>query len=158
METVTPTKANEPDWPLLNKKLTDWQQHHRGWLAELKRAKDNESIADLPAYYRLIQGCMPPGRVAERVAFFLPWLPHRADATSLGKQFKTAGISEMRLFQVLRAEYPNDLVLLRRLIQQAKPSVDWMSFGKVMQYWGKNQKRQLLQDYFLNNLPSKNEE
>ncbi|MCW9013276.1 MAG: type I-E CRISPR-associated protein Cse2/CasB [Gammaproteobacteria bacterium] len=158
METVTQTNINEPDWQMLNKRLTNWQQHQRGWLAELKRAKDNESIADLPAYYRLIQGCISPGRVAERVTFLLPWLPHETDAAALGTQLKAAGISEMRLFQVLRAEYPNDLVLLRRLIQQAKPSVDWSTFGKVMQYWGKHQKRQLLQDYFLSNSPSQDKE
>ena len=139
-----------PDWLALTNKLSDWQKNHRGWLAELKRVKESEEVADMPAYYRLIQGCMAPGRVAERAVFLMPWLPHQEDAMSLGAQFNSAGISEMRLFQILRAEYPNDLIMLRRLIQQTKPSVNWTYFGKSIQFWGQRQKRQLLQDYFLN--------
>lgn len=158
MESTQPENAINPDWLALANKIIDWQQHHRGWLAELKRVKANSEVADLPAYYRLIQGGISPSRVAERAAFLLPWLPHRADAPTLGAQFRSAKISEMRLFQVLRAEYPNDLLLLRRLIQQAKPSVDWADFGKAVQYWGQRQKRQLLQDYFLNTTSSQDKE
>ena len=154
MENSKQTNTDGPDWLALANKINDWQQHHRGWLAELRRSKGALEIADLPAYYRLIQGVASPGKVAERAAFLLPWLPHKAEASSLGTQFRSAGVSEMRLFQMLRAEYPNDLVLLRRLIQQVKPSVDWVEFGKTMQYWGQRQKRQLLQDYFLNTTSS----
>lgn len=158
MESTKRASPTEPDWLALTNKVSDWQQHHRGWLAELKRVKECAEVADLPAYYRLIQGAISPGKVAERATFLLPWLSHRADAPTLGAQFRSAKISEMRLFQVLRAESPGDLVLLRRLIQQAKPSVNWADFGKAMQYWGQKQKRQLLQDYFLNTTSSQDKD
>ena len=150
MANTKQANLTEPDWLALANKLTDWQQHHRGWLAELKRVKESTEVADLPAYYRFIQGCIPPGKLAERAAFLLPWLPHQADAAPIGAQLRSKKISEIRLFQMLRSEYPNDLVVLRRLIQQTKPSVDWTCFGNVIQFWGQRQKRQLLQDYFLN--------
>ena len=142
------------DWPKLVTKSEDWKKNHKGWLAELKRVKTLDEIADRPAYYRLLQGVMPAGRIAERVAFLLPWLPHKDGAESLGQQFQKAKVSEMRLFQVLRSESPGDLEMLRRLIQQTKAEVDWKFFSQTMKYWGKYQKRQLLEHYFLTNQKS----
>ena len=155
MTNAKQNSSTETDWPALADKLSDWQRNHRGWLAEIKRVKDSTEVADLPSYYRFIQGCIKPGRVAERAVFLLPWLQHQPDAVPIGAQFRKNGVSEMRLFQLLRADHPNDLVMLRRLIQQTKPSVDWAYFGKVIQFWGQLQKRQLLQDYFLYSADSK---
>lgn len=137
------------DWLALSGRIKDWQQHHRGWLAELKRCPSVDEIADFPAYYRLIQGQIPAGRVAQRSAFLLPWLPHRAGAVPIGEAFKNARISEMRLFQMMRSESPKDIELLRRLVQQAEPSVDWTKVGPLIYYWGKRSKRQIVEQYFL---------
>ena len=155
MTNAKQNSSTEPDWTALANKLSDWQRNHRGWLAEIKRVKDSTEVADLPSYYRFIQGCIKPGRVAERAVFLLPWLHHQPDTVPIGAQFRKNGVSEIRLFQLLRAEHPNDLVILRRLIQQTTPSVDWAYFGKVIQFWGQLQKRQLLQDYFLYSADSK---
>ncbi|RLA38675.1 MAG: hypothetical protein DRR42_28380, partial [Gammaproteobacteria bacterium] len=141
--------AQNIDWLALSGRLKEWQQHHRGWLAELKRCRSLDDIADYPAYYRLIQGHIPAGRVAQRSAFILPWLPHRASAKPIGESFKNARISEMRLFQMMRSESPKDIELLRRLIQQAEPSVDWQKFGSTIYYWGKRSKREIVEQYFL---------
>lgn len=137
------------DWLALSARIKEWQQHHRGWLAELKRCRNLDDIADYPAYYRLIQGQISAGRVAQRSAFLLPWLPHRAGARPIGEAFKKARISEMRLFQMMRSESPKDIELLRRLIQQADPAVDWTKFGPLIYYWGKRSKRQIVEQYFL---------
>lgn len=150
MANIKRANSTDPNWLTLANRVSDWQKNHRGWLAELKRVKESSEVADIPAYYRFIQGCISPGKLAERAAFLLPWLSHQTSADSLGTHFRKSDVSEIRLFQILRAEYPNDLIMLRRLIQQTKPSVDWTYFGKVIQFWGWRQKRQLLQDYFIN--------
>jgi len=142
-------KTQSIDWLALSARIKEWQQHHRGWLAELKRCPGIDDIADYPAYYRLIQDHIKPGRVAERSAFLLPWLMHRKAAAAIGESFKEARISETRLFQMLRSESPKDIELLRRLIQQAEPTVNWAQFGPLLQYWGKRSKRQIVEQYFL---------
>jgi len=67
----------------------------------------------------------------------------------MGLQMQQNDISEKRLFQVVRADSPDDLVYLHRLAIQMKPTVDWQEFGRMLFYWGKNAKRQLLQNYYL---------
>ena len=59
---------------------------------------------------------------------------------------------------MMRSEYPKDIELLRRLVQQAEPTVDWGQFGPLLQYWGKNSKRRILEQYFLDDNEGKNSE
>ncbi len=151
-------QAQSINWIMMRTRIKDWQENHRGWLAELKRCQGVDDIADLPAYYRLIQGYANPGRIAERGAYLLPWLPHREGAKPIGASLRSAKISEMRLFQMMRSEYPKDIELLRRLVQQAEPTVDWGQFGPLLQYWGKNSKRRILEQYFLDDNEGKNSE
>lgn len=128
-----------------------------GLKAELKRATSPDDLVEIPAFYRLMIA-VGTHKDWQRVAFFLPYASHKQGADSLGKQLAKAGVSEMRLFQVIRSESPNDIIQLRRLVRQIKPTVDWQQLGSMLYYWdyvrpghdAKENKRRLLEDYFLN--------
>lgn len=143
-------KEDKPRFVGLYQRFTQLDQHISGLKAELKRAVTPEDLIEIPAFYRLMAGT-GTNKDWQRVAFFLPYAAHAKGADSLGKQLAKAGVSEMRLFQVLRSELPNDIVQLRRLVQQVKPTVDWQQFGSMLFYWEYNDsnKRHLLEDYFL---------
>jgi CRISPR system Cascade subunit CasB len=110
-------------------------------------------LLDKPSFYRLMAG-KGTDKAWQRVAFFLPYvIKDRPGAEALGRQLARAKISEMRLFQVLRSDYPNDLIQLRRLVQQVEPSLDWQAFGETLYYWNKSNKQRILQDFFLATTP-----
>lgn len=144
-------KENKPQFVELYHRFTELDKHISGLKAELKRATTPEDLVEIPAFYRLMTG-IGTHKDWQRVAFFLPYVKHQEGADSLGKQLAKAGVSEMRLFQVIRSESPNNIVQLRRLVQQVKPTVDWRQFGNMLFYWDYDDrnKRTLLEDYFLN--------
>ena len=124
----------------------------RGKQAELRRhVRQPDDLAEMPAFYTLCRG-IRPNRQHQRIAFFLPICHHQEKALSIGAQLAKNGISELRIFRVIRSESPNDLIQLRRLCQHIDASVDWREFGRMLWYWGadaKYSKRQLLEDYFV---------
>jgi len=111
-----------------------------------KRVSAPEELGTRPAFYRLFPGERPPSW-GERIAFMLPWCTHSDDAKPLGQQLALAGVSEARVFQVVRAEPPNDLIQLRRLLQHVEPVVNWQQFGSQLFYWNERAKRALLEDF-----------
>jgi len=121
-----------------------------GLEAEIKRATSPGALVEIPSFYRLMAGT-GTHKGCQRVAFFMPYVKHQSGADSIGRQLAKGGVREMRLFQVIRSGSPNDIIQLRRLVQQVKPTVDWQYFGKTLYYWnyGDCNKRQLLEDYFL---------
>jgi CRISPR system Cascade subunit CasB len=129
-----------------------FQQFTPGQKAELKRVAKPDDVAEIPAYYRLFPG-MRPLSWCQRMAFILPWAKHAEGAFSLGRQLAQKGISEKRIYHVVRAVYPNDLIQLRRLVQHIEPRLDWRSFGKTLYYggdrWSSPAKRRLLEDFFV---------
>ena len=130
------------------KKLSNGQK------AELRRVTKPDDVTLIPAYYRLFPGIKTDVRW-QRVAYFLPCAKHKAGGSTLGSQLAKAGISEARLFQVIRSESPNDLIQLRRLVQQVEPALDWQYFGTALFFWGKQNKQRLLEDYFMNHTEKK---
>jgi CRISPR system Cascade subunit CasB len=116
--------------------------------AELRRVRAPEDLASIPGFYRLL-----PGKRAYeewlRVLFCLPWAKHADEARPLGAQLAKHHIHEQRLFQVIRSAFPNDLIQLRRLLQHVEPTVDWQRFGWQLYYWRPEDKRQLLEDFYL---------
>jgi len=71
--------------------------------------------------------------------------------TSLGKALALPGkVNEKRLFQIVRADYPSDVKQLRRLLKQIEPSVDWYKMAKQLWHWDKYRKRNLMEDFVLN--------
>lgn len=121
-----------------------------GLEAELKRAVSPEALVAIPSFYRLMAG-IGTHKGWQKVAFFMPHVKHQVGAKPIGGQLAKGGVSEMRLFQVIRSNSPNDIIQLRRLVQQVKSTADWQSFGKTLFFWdySDRNKRQLLEDYFL---------
>jgi CRISPR system Cascade subunit CasB len=113
-----------------------------------KRVGAPEELGMRPAFYRLFPATRPPFW-AERVVFFLPFCGHADGAKPLGAQLAAKGVSEARLFQVVRADEPNDLIQLRRLLQHVEPVVDWAELGRLLYYWNDRSKRTLLEDFFI---------
>ncbi len=124
-----------------------YEQLGSGPRAELRRASKPDDLALIPAFYRLLPG-IQTNASWQRVVFFLPFVRHREQGGKLGQKLKAGGISEPRLFQVLRSTPPNDLIQLRRLVQQVEPSVDWQHLGNTLFYWNEANKRRLIEDYF----------
>lgn len=129
-------------------------ERNSGVKAELRRVAEPHELLEKPSFYRLMAG-KGTGEGWQHVAFFMPYVKHKAGAESLGRQLSKAKISEMRLFQVLRSNSPNDLIQLRRLIQQIEPTLDWEVFGNSLYWWKQTNthKQKILQDYFLTSTP-----
>lgn len=127
-----------------------------GAKADLKRASAPSDLLSLGAFFRL---CRVETNLPQyaRVVFILPWLAHKKDIT-LGELFYSGdgrrGISEARMVQMLRSDWPQDIICLRRMIWQsvgrhAEKGADWSKLGEQLFYWGENNKQRILQDYYL---------
>lgn len=121
-----------------------------GARAELRRAADPEELRDRPALYRLFPG-ERPGKQHLRVAFLLPHCEHRAGAESFGTQLAKSkkAVGEVRVMQMARSAWPEDIKHLRRLAIQVEPAIDWTEFGKALWYWNDTQKRRIVEDYYI---------
>jgi CRISPR system Cascade subunit CasB len=149
-------KPKEPDYLDLCKKF---KILNSGAQAQLRRISEPEGLREIPAFYRLFPNDSPKDRDGRlRVAFLLPWLEdcgeqRRESVPAFGKLLAQAHISEMRVFQVARASPPSDIIQLRRLAIQLKrlkhPKLDWQKFGSMLYYWSTEQKRRLVESYFL---------
>ncbi|MEW6380588.1 MAG: type I-E CRISPR-associated protein Cse2/CasB [bacterium] len=126
-----------------------------GQRAEIRRVRDPDELDWLPSFYRLLPTGAHADRQWRRIIFLLPFARQTDGAASLGAQLAKAKVSEARLFQIIRSNYPNDFLYLRRILQQVQPSLDWQQFGKMLYYWGDNTKRHILEDYFLAAKPEK---
>lgn len=116
--------------------------------AELRRVGEPDELREQPALYQLLPGAKAP-LWALRVLFVMPWLAESGPPQPLAKAFAEANVSDKRLYQVVRTQPDNDLIQLRRLIQQVRPSPDWRTLGKTLFYWSSNAKRSLLEDFFV---------
>ncbi len=143
--------------PAAKKPLPDFMALYQRWAelkpgpkAELRRIARPQDLIEVPAFYRLSFGLdADRNDWMLRLVFCLPCITHASEAGGLGKALAKAGISEKRLFAVIRSEQPNDLIQLRRLMQQAKPTLNWALCAKQLYYWNDLAKRSLLEEYFL---------
>lgn len=130
-----------------------WETLDNGQRAQIRRASNPESLECLPAFYHLI-GYHNSGEIRQlaRVVFLIPFAEkHSENAKPLGRQLNDAKISEKRIFQIVRSSSPNDLIQLRRAVQQAKlSSINWDVLGKSLFFWSKQSKKQLVQSFFIN--------
>ncbi len=143
-------EKKELDFVKLYEHFTSLKMRISGLEAEIKRVASLEDLVDIPSFYRLMAGT-GTHKGWQRVVFFLPYVKHKVGADSIGRQLAKGKVSEMRLFQIIRSGSPNDIIQLRRLVQQVKPTVDWQYFGKTLYWWDcdDRKKQQLLEDYFL---------
>jgi len=146
-------KAVVPDFTALWERYRDVLS--AGHRAELRRVRSPDELRDVPALYRLLGGRRPNKRWL-RVVYMLPYLKHSLKGKSLGAQLAEANVSEARLFQVIRSEEPNDLVQLRRILQQVEPTVNMDKQGRDLFFWDKRQNKQrLIEDYFVSKFRDK---
>lgn len=145
-----------------------WQALDNGASAQLRRVSEPEQLMDIPAFYRLVQpfGWPQNKTVLLRLVFCLTAgkqvIKHQEKSEkhpkgiSLGKALADSGkINERRVYQLLRAGWPNDLVQLRRLLKHAEPTLYWPQFAEQMSWWNKRMQQQLLEDFVLALPPKK---
>ena len=120
-----------------------------GQKAELRRVAEPDDLSLVAALYRLFPGIRPDVR-HRRVSFLLPWcVQSKGSSADLGRQLVDKGINEMRVLQVARASSPLDLIQFRRIVMHVEPFVDWAEFGPMMWFWGKGNKRHLVENFYL---------
>lgn len=144
-------KQKLPDFMAL---YNAWEQLPKGPQAELRRVGRPDELIKVPAFYRLFSGKAAQEwqkQAYQRLIFCLPCIKHTSDDVGLGKALtKGKEISEKRLFQVVRSDAPNDMIQLRRILQMVEPSANWPKAAKLLWYWSERSKRDLLEDYFIN--------
>lgn len=149
----------------------EYQALSNGDKASIRRCVEPDDLLITPAFLRLISETLGQFNGAERanasaffnhlsqiarIVYFLPFA--KSSGKSLGVVFHQENISERRLFLVMRSEYPQDLIQLRRLCQQCKDAdIDGLKLANLLLYWGKDKstseasKRQLMKDFYLSN-------
>lgn len=137
------SKQPIPDFVALARR---YEQLPPGPKAELRRVVRPDDLGLIPAFYRLLSGVRINPQW-QRIVYFLPFVHHAEGSSNLGQQL-AGRVSEDRLFQVLRSTSPNDLIQLRRLVQQVEPRADWQKFGAMLYFWNESNKRRLVEDYF----------
>lgn len=130
-----------------------WEKLPPGPKAELRRVSRPEDLIEIPAFYRLFSGRAVrewEKQAYQRLIFCLPHISHTDNETTLGKALAVGrGVSEKRLFQVVRSEQPNDMIQLRRIFQMTAPVANWPRVAKILWYWNERSKRDLLEEYFI---------
>lgn len=152
--------------------LQAWRDLKPGAMAQLRRAAEPDALRDIPDFYRLVQ---PFGwqemswkeqEALVRMVFCLSAHRHgvhhkpkeadQARGITLGQALaKGEKISERRIFQLIRADAPQDMIQLRRLLIHADPVLDWEEMAKQLTYWGKKNRQKLLEDFVLAQPPKK---
>lgn len=141
--------------------LQVWQRMPNGPKAELRRCASLDDLLEVPAFYRLLGSRGErewQKRAYQRMIFCLPCVQHTENKISLGAALARSrkgarpAVAESRMIQVVRSESPNDMIQLRRILKQAEPSVNWPLMATQLWYWDYNDrsKRDLLEDYFIN--------
>ena len=134
-----------------------WHGLRPGPRAEIRRVSEPDELMDLPSFYRLVepfgwQADLPPWEKDKwkRLVFLLNHIENRGEH-SLGKALALSGkVNEKRLFQIVRADYPNDIIQLRRVLKQVEPAVNWQKMATQIWDWDKYRKRALMEDFILN--------
>jgi len=137
-----------PDFLALYQRYQDLKP---GPQAELKRVMNPDDLAEIPAFYRILQDNKDYQKM-QRLIYCLPLVKHQDQGDSLGRALAKVNINEKRLFMVIRSLEPNDLIQLRRLLKQAdKPTVDWLQMANALWWWdhpSQQSKRKILEDFF----------
>lgn len=147
-----------------------WNALDNAASAQLRRVAEPEALRDIPAFYRLVNDlgwresanhypllravfCLSAGKNVIKHAE--PTEKH-LHGISLGKALAVSDkINERRIYQLLRANWPQDMVQLRRLLSHAEPTLHWPSMMQQLTWWNERARRQLLEDFVLAQPPKK---
>ncbi|PID43126.1 MAG: type I-E CRISPR-associated protein Cse2/CasB [Proteobacteria bacterium] len=138
------SQQKKPDFMRLYQQYTELKP---GLKAELRRLAEPDDLANVPAFYHLLNG-HAGDRKMKRLIFCLPTIKNHVEGITLGQALAKAGVSEKRLFLVIRSEFPNDIIQLRRLLKMAEPNLDWPQLAQSLYWWGQSNKQSILEDYF----------
>ncbi|NPU83381.1 MAG: type I-E CRISPR-associated protein Cse2/CasB [Syntrophaceae bacterium] len=137
-----------------------WQRLTSGPKAELRRVSHPENLLAIPAFYRLYSGRGKTEwekQAYQRLIYCLPCIKEHTDRpVTLGAalaDIRKGGrtvVSEKRLFQVVRSNFPNDIIQLRRVLRMVEPTVNWQKTAMTLWYWNERSKRDFLEQFFLN--------
>ena len=123
-----------------------------GLKAALRRVGRPDDLRDTVALYRLFYESRSQDNWLQ-VVFLIPWCTQCKTGT--GENIPTFGaslalnkVNEKRVLQIARSTEPLGIILLRRLAIQVKPAVDWEKFGWTLLKWGRDEKRQIVEDFF----------
>jgi len=138
------SQQNPPDFMRLYQQYAELKP---GPKAELRRSAEPDDLAEVPAFYHLLNGHAGDRRM-KRLIYCLSTVKKHVEGVSLGQALAKADISEKRLFMVIRSEYPNDIIQLRRLLKMVEPNLDWLQLAETLYWWGLRNKQRILEDYF----------
>jgi CRISPR system Cascade subunit CasB len=138
----------------------NWERLKPGPKAELRRVKKPDELMDRPAFYRIMATLSldkPWKEGMANLVFCIPYISRTDSKTSMGEALGKSGkVSDKRMYQVVRSEYPKDIIQLRRILQHIKPTVNWPMAAKQIYFWHsknrdqvKKNKRRLLEDFVL---------
>ncbi len=89
-------KYKTPDFLALYQRYHDLKP---GSQAELKRVMNPDDLAEIPAFYRILQDNKDYKKM-KRLVYCLPLIKHKNQGDSLGMALAKAKINEKRLFMV----------------------------------------------------------
>lgn len=118
-----------------------------GAKAPMRRVAEPDDLRDTPGLYRLFPGARPTEQEV-RAAFIAACCQQPSGGTALGALCADK-IAEARVIQIARADYPTDLIGLRRLVIQLQPALGWLDVAPWVWYWGPKKKRRLVEDYYI---------
>lgn len=166
---MSKAQSKTDNTPFYEKLLAEFNSLSNGDKASIRKTVEPDDLQLNPVFYRLIQAALSEteakgskeffkdlAKIA-RLVYFLPFIQDASTGKTLGALFRVNGISERRLFLVMRSEYPQDLIQLRRLCQQLKPKavLDWPALAELFAWWGKDKSRSerskqtLMRDFYL---------
>jgi CRISPR system Cascade subunit CasB len=140
----------------MNADTPDFADMHRRFLklppgaaAPMRRAAEPDDLRDTPGLYRLFPGVHPNDQKV-RAAFILPWCPQLNGTKNLGALCADK-IGEARIIQIARANRPDDLIALRRVVIQLSPALGWMDIAPTIWYWSgePKQKRKFVEAFYI---------
>lgn len=168
---MNPSTAKDERITFFTALASQYLQLSNGDKAALRKVVLPDDLLMQPAFYHLLQATLEQFKeqtktqmrkfleqpsLVVRFVYLLPYFQCSNNQKSLGALFREHGLSERRLFLVMRSDYPQDLVQLRRLCQQIKGTpIDTGKLGELLFYWGRDSagsegsKRQLMQQYYL---------
>ncbi|MDC9604752.1 type I-E CRISPR-associated protein Cse2/CasB [Xenorhabdus griffiniae] len=142
-----------------------WKKMNNGDIAQLRRVTEPRELKNIPAFYYLVRDfgwhapknqlpllrmvfCLSAGK--DVITHIESEDDKNKKVITLGKALANSGrISERRLYQMLRADWPNDMVQLRRLLIHAEPKLDWPTLAEQLTRWNRHDRSRILEDFIL---------